>query len=86
VRRSPGRAEGRGFGLERAIVVLLHLWSFAPADRQRMTELPPMTQSHHPDSGWLEFIQGRNAGYPAAALQTVLETVRRALAPPAMPA
>jgi hypothetical protein len=67
------------------IVVLLYLWSFAPADRQRMTELPPMTQSHHPDSGWLEFIQGRNAGYPAAAFQAELEAVRRALASPPRP-
>ena len=65
------------------IVVLLYLWSFAPGDRQRMVEMPPLMQSHHPDSGWLQFIQGKNSSYPATALQAELETVRRALAAPA---
>ena len=43
----------------------VYYWSMDPADRERVT-----------GSGWLDFLDGRNPGYPVDALKGDLETVR----------
>ena len=43
----------------------VYYWSMDPADRGRVT-----------DSGWLDFLDGRNPSYPVDALKRDLETVR----------
>ena len=43
----------------------VYYWSMDPADRERVT-----------DSGWLDFLDGRNPDYPVDALTDDLETVR----------
>ena len=43
----------------------VYYWSMDPADRERVT-----------DSGWLDFLDGRNPDYPVEALKGDLETVR----------
>ena len=43
----------------------VYYWSMDPADRGRVT-----------DSGWLDFLDGRNPDYPVDALKGDLETVR----------
>jgi len=44
-------------------------WSMRPADRARVGSNP-----------WLEFLEGKNAGYPVSALQHELESIPRKLA------
>ena len=47
-------------------VLELYYWSMKEADRRRV-----------PDSGWLAFLEGRNPGYPEAALRDDFTTIRR---------
>ena len=47
-------------------VLELYYWSMKAADRRRV-----------PDSGWLAFLEGRNPGYPEAALRQDFLTIRR---------
>ena len=47
-------------------VLELYYWSMKEADRRRV-----------PDSGWLAFLEGRNPGYPEAALRDDFATIRR---------
>jgi hypothetical protein len=49
-------------------VLELYYWSMKAADRKRV-----------PDSGWLAYLEGRNAGYPEAALRGDFSTIRRKL-------
>ena len=42
----------------------IYYWTLDPSDRERV------------DSGWLDFLDGRNPGYPVAALEDTLEQVR----------
>ncbi len=44
----------------------LYYWSMKESDRRRL-----------PDSGWLAFLEGRNLGFPEAALRDDFATVRR---------
>ncbi|MCM3879719.1 MAG: hypothetical protein ND807_06405 [Vicinamibacterales bacterium] len=44
----------------------LYLWSFAPADLQRILPNPPDRRNVQ---GWIEFLQGTRPGYPLEALQ-----------------
>ena len=46
-------------------VMEVYYWTLDPSDRERVT-----------DSGWLDFLDGRNPGYPVAALEATLEAVR----------
>jgi hypothetical protein len=47
-------------------VLELYYWSMKKADRERV-----------PDSAWLAFLEGRNPGYPEAALRQDFLTIRR---------
>ena len=42
----------------------VYYWTLDPSDRERV------------DNGWLDFLEGRNPGYPVAALESTLEEVR----------
>ena len=47
-------------------VLELYYWSMKEVDRRRV-----------PDTGWLAFLEGRNPGYPEAALRADFATIRR---------
>src|SRR5260370_18270179 len=47
-------------------VLELYYWSMKEADRRRV-----------PDSGWFAFLEGKNPGYPEAALHNDIATIRR---------
>jgi hypothetical protein len=70
-RRSDAKAGWYGWRSEPWNVGALELWywSMRPEDRQRVGANP-----------WLEFLEGKNAGYPVEALQRDLDTIPRKLA------
>jgi hypothetical protein len=59
------------------VLVDLYLWSLSPKDLARIPPAKTTAARHHPDFGWIEFLQNGNDAYPLAALQGGLDEVRR---------
>ncbi len=64
------------------VLLDIYLWSLRPEDRARLPR-PDEVQmggqfSFHPDLRWVDFLEGKDPGYPLVALQDGMEDVRAA--------
>lgn len=72
-----GAAPSGALGNQVNVLLDIYMWSLRPEDRRRLPRRDEAQLSHHPDLGWLDFLEGRAPEYPLHALQESMQQLRR---------